>query len=396
MLASHSPAGEQGCYSPAHLRMVRHMSFAHRMRKPRSLVTNGRRVALALCGAVLISALLTSCSGSDSGSAANDVPQVGLMHVGTDHVPPSFPALATELREKFGWDVPEANVARCADVKKILKSCDIRGKDVELEWRNLEPFEADTQASVFVRQGVDVIVAFEDASIAAAQKATAGMPHPTPIVFLHPSDPVRQGLTDSLSRPDRNLTGVFGARDVVAKQLERYQLLVPKLRRVLTLVDPTDTKTTPVLLVQYKTAAARLQRPLQLEIRNATTDKDLERVFRSLKPGEVDGAFLLSPSLRLNHSAETIRLARKAHLPVQAHRKEWVEQGALFSYGTDLAPVGRAGARYVDSLLRGMTPADLPVQEIPTVDFAINLKTANRLGIKVPQGMIIRADEVYR
>ena len=371
------------------------MDITDRMRRLGSVVAGGMRVALALVSAALILLFLAACSGSDSGSAAQDVPRVGLMHVGTDHVPPSFPALATQLREKFGWDVPEADVARCADVKKILKSCDIRGSDIELEWRNLEPFEADTQASVFVRQGVDVIVAFEDASIAAAQKATAGLPHPTPIVFLHPSDPVRDGLTDSLSRPDRNLTGVFGARDVVAKQLELYQLLVPKMRHVLTLVDPTDTKTPP-LLAQYKAAAVGLARPLQLEIRNATTDADLARVFRSLKPGEVDGAFLLSPSLRLNHSAQTIRLARKAHLPVQAHRKEWVEQGALFSYGTDLAPVGRAGARYVDSLLRGMTPADLPVQEIPTVEFAINLKTANRLGIKVPQGMIIRADEVYR
>ena len=371
------------------------MGFINRIRQLGSELAGRKRVALALCGAALMSPLLAACSGSDTGSAAGDVSRVALMHVGTDHVPPSFPALAEALRDKFGWDVPEAEITRCADVKKILKRCDIRGKGIELEWRNLEPSEADKQASVFVRQGVDVIVAFEDASIGAAQKATAGMADPTPIVFLHPSDPVRDGLTDSLSRPDRNLTGVFGARDVVAKQLELYQLLVPELRRVLTLVDPTDTKTPP-LLAQYKAAAAGLARPLRLEIRKATTDRDLARVFRSLKPGEVDGAFLLSPSLRLNHSAQTIRLAREAHLPVQAHRKEWVEQGALFSYGTDLAPVGRAGARYVDSLLGGMTPADLPVQEIPTVDFAINLKTANRLGIKVPQGMIIRADEVYR
>src|SRR5262249_4581034 len=152
--------------------------------------------------AVLISISLTACSGSDNGSAASDVPRVGLMHVGTDHVPPSFPALANQLRDKFGWDVPEAEVTPCADVKQILKSCDIKANDVNLEWRNLEPSEADPQASAFVREGVDVIVAFEDASIAAAQKATAGMAKPTPIVFLHPSDPVRDGLTDSLSRPD--------------------------------------------------------------------------------------------------------------------------------------------------------------------------------------------------
>jgi putative ABC transport system substrate-binding protein len=277
----------------------------------------------------------------------------------------------------------------------LVKSCDLRGPKVELLWRNLTPEEADTQADVFVRQGADVLVAFEDKSIAAGQKATAGMTHPTPIVFLHPSDPVRQGLVDSLRRPDRNLTGVFGARDVVAKQLELYELLVPKLHRVLTLVDPTDPRTASQL-AEYEAAARRLQRPLKLDIRQATSANDLKRVFRSLSPGEVDGAFLLSPSLRLNHTALTIQLARKAGIPVQAHRKEWVEQGALFSYGSDLAPIGRAAARYVDSLLRGMSPADLPVQEIPTVEFAINLKTANRLGIKVPQVMIIRADEVYR
>ena len=80
---------------------------------------------------------------------------------------------------------------------------------------------------------------------------------------------------------------------------------------------------------------------------------------------------------------------------MQAHRKEWVQQGALFSYGADLGPIGRVGARYVDSILRGTPPADLSVEEVPTVEFAINLKTAERLGIKLPQDMIIRADEVY-
>ena len=87
------------------------------------------------------------------------------------------------------------------------------------------------------------------------------------------------GSTDSLSRPDRNLTGVFGARDVVAKQLELYQLLVPKLHTVLTLVDPTDTRTAS-LLAEYKAAAAGLPRPIELEIRQATTEKDLKRAFR--------------------------------------------------------------------------------------------------------------------
>ncbi len=355
--------------------MVRCMKETRPTARLMPVFTNrkGARCALALCGAA-VTALLAACSGTDGGSsAAQEVPRVGLMHVGTDHIPPSWPSLKARLQE-LGWS---------------------DGGNIKLMWRNLEPDAAEAQANVFVGQGVDVIVAFEDTSISAAQGATAVAGDPIPIVFLHPSDPVRDGLVESLSHPDRNLTGVYAARDVVAKQLELYQLLVPQLRRVLTLVDPEDPATER-LLPGYQAASAQLPRPLELDIREASNAKDLRRIFRSLRPGKVDGAFLLSPSLRLNHSALTIRLAERARIPVQAHRKEWVEDGALFSYGIDLPLIGRAGARFVDSLLAGKSPADLPVQEISKIELAINLETAARLGIKVPQEMIIRADEVYR
>jgi putative tryptophan/tyrosine transport system substrate-binding protein len=351
------------------------------------------QLAATLVGAVLTVSVLTACSASGGGGSEDDVQRVALMHVGTDHIPPSLGALATQLETEFGWDVPDAELNRC--VEEMQKSCEFEGENVTLMWRNLEPQEAGPQAEIFVLQDVDVIVAYEDTSISAAQRATAGMRKPIPIVFLHPSDPVRDGLVESLSRPGRNITGVYGPRDVVGKQLELYELLVPRLVRVLTLVDPEDPRSEP-LLEEYQAAAAQLPRPLQLVIREASTPQDLRRVFGSLRPGEVDGAFLLSPSLRLNHSALTIQLAKRAGLPVQAHRKEWVEQGALYSYGIDLDPIGRAGARYVDRILRGTPPAELPVDEVSTTEFAINLATAARLGIKVPQDMIIRADEVYR
>jgi putative ABC transport system substrate-binding protein len=330
---------------------------------------------VALGTAVLVVAFLTACDGASGGKSVDGqrVRRVGLMHVGTDHIPPSRDALEARLKE-LGW---------------------VQGKNIELIWRNLEPGASTGQAQEFVRERVDVIVAFEDQSIYAAQAATAGPKDRNPVVFLHPSDPVRDGLVKSLSHPGGNLTGVFGPRDVVAKQLEIYELLVPRLRRVLTLVDPNDPATERLLL-QYRDAAAHLPRPPTLDVRKASSAQDLRRIFRSLRPGEVDGAFLLSPRLRLNFSSLTIQLAERARIPVQAHRKEWVEKGALFSYGADLGPIGRAGARYVDSILRGTSPADLPVEEVPTVEFAINLKTAGRLGIKVPQDMIVRADEVYR
>jgi putative ABC transport system substrate-binding protein len=326
----------------------------------------------ALASAVVLAAALTACgSSSNEKSSGQTVRRVGLMHVGTDHIPPSRDSLEARLRT-LGWT---------------------QGRNIKLIWRNLEPDAATAQANKFAHDHVDLIVAFEDQSIQAAQLATA-KDH-IPVVFLHPSDPVRDGLVQSLAHPGGNLTGVFGARDVVAKQLELYQLLVPKLHRLLTLADPNDPATNR-LLGQYLAAASLPPSSLKLAIRNASTATDLKRIFRSLRPGDVDGVFLLSPRLRLNFTALTIRLAERAHLPVQAHRKDWVERGALFSYGADLGPIGRAGARYVDSILRGMAPGDLPVEEVPTVEFAINLATASKLGIKVPQDMIIRADKVYR
>jgi putative ABC transport system substrate-binding protein len=310
------------------------------------------------------------------------------MHVGTDHVPPSLGTLVGRLAD-LGWIDGSADEL----VARLVQDGHVQGPRIELIWRNLEKEQVEDQAAAFVGEHVDVLVAFEDSSIAAAQGATAVMDEPIPIVFLHPSDPVRDGLVESLSHPGGNLTGVFGARDPVVRQLELYQQIMPGLRRLLTLVDPTD-KATPALLAEANTAAERLG--LELDIRETSAQADLERAFDSLAPGDVDGAFLLSPSLRLNFSKLTIELAAEAGLPVQAHRKEWLEQGALFSLGVDVGPVGDAGARFVDSILRGTLPAELPVEEVPRIQFAINLARARELGIEVPQDVITRADVVYR
>lgn len=323
----------------------------------------------ALCGAVLVAAVLAWSSWGADRSDAPPVRRVGLMHVGLDHVPPSLDGITARL-EQLGW---------------------VDGENIELIWRNLDKEAAAQQARVFVFQNVDLIVAFEDTSIRAAQKATARSR--TPIVFLHPSDPVRDGLVDSLFSPGSNLTGVFGARDLVARHLELYTQLIPGLESVLALVDSEDPGT-EFALKETKEAAKRLG--VELVIREATEASDIQQVFRSLRPEEVDAVMLLSSTLRLNHTALTLRLAKRARLPVQAHRKDWVEQGALFSYGSDLYPIGVAGARYVDSILDGTDPSELAVQNIPDVEFALNLATARRLGIRVPKTKIVEADVVYR
>jgi putative ABC transport system substrate-binding protein len=344
---------------------------------------------LALVRVILVASLLGACSAAIRDSPTGQaIPRVALMHVGTDHVPPSLSTLVARLAE-LGW----IDGSHDALVATLIEQGRIKGPRIELIWRNLEPEAVEDQAAAYVGERVDVIVAFEDKSIRAAQAATTPMDDPIPIVFLHPSDPVRDGLVESLSHPGGNLTGVFGARDPVVRQLELYKQITPGLRRLLTLVDPTDVAT-PLLLTEARDAAERLG--LALDVREVSTAAGLESAFQSLVPGDVDGAFLLSPSLRLNFSKRTIELAADAGVPVQAHRKEWLEQGALFSLGVDVGPVGDAGGRFVDSILRGTPPGELPVEEVPRVEFAFNLDRARELDIEVPPDVITRADVVYR
>ena len=361
-----------------------------------------RRGPLWLVSALVLAGLLGACSSQVRASPTPQaIPRVALLHVGTDHNPPSLATLVGGVGD-LGWfdgsatQVMQQLIGDGTMVQGRMKQLQgqYEGQRIELIWRNLEKDQVDGQAREFVRERVDLIVAFEDKSIAAAQAATALMEHPIPVVFLHPSDPVRDGLVKSLSAPGGNLTGVFGARDPVTKQLERYKQIMPGLRRLLTLVDPTDTVATPPVLSEARVAADRLG--IELDIRNVSDEADLDRAFRSLEPGTVDGVFLLSPSLRLTLSKRTIQLAEIAHLPVQAHRKEWVAEGALFSVGVDVGPVGRAGARFVDSILRGTSPADLPVDDVDQTQFALNLGRAAELGIHVPPEVIDLAFPVYQ
>ncbi len=359
------------------------------------------RGRLRVLSVLVLAGLLGACAPrANSSPSPGPIPRVGLMHVGTDHNPPSLATLVAGLGDLHWFDGPATDVMQqlvgdqtVVGGRMQQLQGQYQGPRIQLIWRNLDKTQAEAQAQEFVRERVNLIVAFEDTSIAAAQAATADPAYRIPVVFLHPSDPVRQGLVASLSKPGGNLTGVFGARDPVAKQLEYYKDIIPSLKRLLTLVDPTDTATPPVL-AEARTAAAQLG--LELDIREASDESGLRRAFGSLTPGQVDGAFILSPSLRLNFSKVTIGLATEAGLPVQAHRKEWVDQGALFSLGVDVGPVGAAGARYVDAILRGTPPAELPVEEVPKSQFAVSLKVARALGITVPPDVVDRADKVYQ
>jgi putative ABC transport system substrate-binding protein len=293
--------------------------------------------------------------------------RVGLFHVGLDHIPPSLPSFRETLKT-LGYE---------------------EGRNITLDWRNLaDEAAAHATAREFVKNRVDLIVAFENQTVRAAKAATSEIP----VVFLHVSDPVEEGFVKSLARPGGNMTGFSGLWwDFPDKKLELYKELVPRLRNVLTLIDPQDP-TTARLLSETRKAATVLK--LRLVEREVVTQADLERLFKSIKTENVDGVFIVSPNLYYKFSSVILALSQERRLPCPSHRKEWVEQGALFSYATDAPSVGPFAARYADRILKGAKPSDLPVEQSRKFEFVVSSKAAKQLGLTMPPSVLARADQV--
>ena len=327
----------------------------------------------------VLAVLLLAAPLAGEAQQPGKVHQIGLFHVGLDHVPPSLDSLREGLK-RLGYDSGTLPVTLVSSV--------MEGKNIRLDWRNL-PDEATAHetAKEFVRHRVDLIVAFENQSVRAVKASTSEIP----VVFLHVTDPVADGFVESLAHPGGNLTGMSGYRDLTPKQLELFKELVPQLRRVLVLIDPDDP-VVPRLMKEARHAAAALS--LQLVEREARTQPDLEQVFGSLKRGEVEAVFPISQNLQTKFTSLLLRLAAGKRLPLWAHRKEWVEQGALFSYAPDYLAVGRDAARYVDKILRGAKPGDLPVEQMSKLALMVNLKSAKALGLTIPPALLLRADQV--
>jgi len=295
--------------------------------------------------------------------------RIGVFHVGIDHVPPSFDGMRDGLKT-LGYE---------------------EGRDFELDWRNLvDDAAATAAANEFARNRVDLIVAFENQTARAAKEATREIP----IVFIHVTDPVANGLVKSLARPEGNLTGIAGWPDLSGKKMELFKEIHPGLRRLLILSDIRDPVARRTLAEARNDAAAL---SLELMERWVTSQADLEDVFDSLSVGEVDGVVLASPNLQTNFGSVIIRLASEKAIPVASNRREWVEQGALWSYGPNVFATGQVAAtRYVDKILKGTKPADLPVEDNDVLELIINAKVARTLGLTIPQSVLRQATEVIQ
>jgi putative ABC transport system substrate-binding protein len=252
-------------------------------------------------------------------------------------------------------------------------------------------FEHDpSPVAELINSNVDVIVAWATPAVNAARRATSTIP----IVMVGPGDPVGSGFIASLARPGGNITGLTNiAVDLSPKLMELFAELVPGMKRVGLVRNPNNPAVT-VMLRETEDAVRKLN--MQFEVVDAQTSDEIERAFAQLSAKSADGVVLLPDPTVIEHSRRIAELAQSARLPTAFQRRENVDAGGLFSYGPDLNYQLRQAAFYVDRILKGEKPAELPVQQPTKVELVINLKTAKALGLTVPQIMQMTADEVIQ
>ena len=268
----------------------------------------------------------------------------------------------------------------------------VEGQNIAIESRFAEerPERLPALAAELVRLKVDVIVTAAPAAPEAAQRAT----NTIPIVFAVVGDPVAVGLVASVARPGGNITGLSSmAPEVVGKQLELLKEVAPKVSRVAVLQNPRN-QAHPFVLRQAEAAARTLG--LQLHIAQAGTPAEIDAAFATMRSKRAGGVLVLRDGFFLAQRAQIAALAAKDRLPSVYGLKEQAEAGGLMAYGASTAPMYRRAATYVDKILKGAKPADLPVEQPTKFELVINLKTAKALGLTMPQSLLLRADEVIQ
>jgi len=244
-------------------------------------------------------------------------------------------------------------------------------------------------AAELVRLKVDVIVAFGPPAIRAAQQATRAIP----IVMAITHEPVAMGFVASLARPGGNITGMaFQDSELATKRLELLKAAVPVLSRVAALWDPSGGG--PGALAATEHAAGSLG--LKLGVVETAKPTDFDRAFESARRGGAQAMIQLASPLHSAHRRRIIDLAMNHRLPATCESAQFVHDGCLMSYGPKFPEMSRRAASYVDRILKGAKPADLPVEQPTRFELVINLKTAKALGLTIPQSLLLRADHVIR
>jgi ABC-type uncharacterized transport system substrate-binding protein len=270
---------------------------------------------------------------------------------------------------------------------------DIEGKDFTIEYRGAEgkPGRIPSLVTELVQLKVDVLIAPILPVIRAAKQATKTIP----IVMVINTDPVESGIVNSLARPGGNITGFATlSSELSGKRLELLKEMVPRLSRVGVLRGP-DEESTVVAFKEYSDAARALKIQIQsLEVRGP--NPNLDGAFQTAKKDRVNGLITITTAPLFLQQKRVAELAIKNRLPSGFQGATWVEAGGLMSYSTDEIAVFRQAARHVDKILKGTRPADIPVEQPMKFEFVINLKTANQIGLTIPQWTLMKADNVIQ
>ena len=321
----------------------------------------GRRRFLLVAGALLASPVVVI------GQAQGKVPRIGMI----------------TLRSR-GNALEAAFVAGMRDLGYV------KGKTIAIEWRYADG-KAERLAALaaeLVALKVDLIVAASTQAIQATAAATTTIP----IVFPGLADPVGGRFVKSLSKPGGNITGLSTiAADLGAKHIELIQAVVPRLARIAVLVNPTNLGS-GLVLRDLELGARKVGVAVQRF--EAQTPEEIERAFAAMTAARVGAVTLAIDGIFLQAAKQIAELALRHKLPFISTQSLDVEAGSLMSYGASLADNYRRAATYVDRILKGAKPADLPVEQPMAVELVLNMKTAKALGIKFPQSLLARAERV--
>ena len=283
---------------------------------------------------------------------------------------------------------PDPSVEAFRDGMRALGYEEGRTVIYDMRWAEGEPARLPVLAAELAALNVDVIVTGGETNIRAAHNAAPA----TPIVMGASNDPIGAGLAQSMARPGGMVTGLtIFSKELSQKRLELFREALPSRARVAVLVNPT-----------FPAAAAELQATRQAAQMLGITVREiavshaggLEPALAGLGNGDVDGLMTLADPFFTAHRGQIVSLARAARLPTMFHWREFVEAGGLLSYGPDIVELYRRSASYVDKILKGAKPGDLPIEQPTKFVLAVNLRAAKTLGITIPQSMLLRADEL--
>jgi putative ABC transport system substrate-binding protein len=268
----------------------------------------------------------------------------------------------------------------------------VEGKNIVIEYHYAEGRDERLRdfADDLVHLKVDIIVTASTVAARVAKQLTGTIP----IVMTGTGDPVATGLVASLARPGGNVTGLSAlSPEFSTKQLELAREIVPKVRRVAVLFDPANPVNIPAWKELEGIAPAFRVNLLPLEVRDP---EDFERVLGAAARGRADALLVRRDPINQANQTRIVSLAAKSKLPAIYPLRQYVEVGGLMSYGVSTDDLNRRAAWYVDKILKGTKPADLPVEQATKFEFVINLKAAKQIGVTIPPNMLARADKVIR